>query len=213
MIYVGSNDGLLHAFSIEDGAEKWAFLPKSLHAKLNQAADGASYDPCSTSYCHQYAAGRLAPGGRRARALRRRPASSGARCSWSGSGRAGRPTPRSTSPPGKGFSDATSPARFLWEFTDADLGESWSDPVIERVRDAAGANERAWGVYFGSGYSENDNTQYLQGGLPLRAGGRHRQRAVERRREHDQQDQADPGGREPEFHRPERRGPRSRARS
>ena len=48
---------------------------------------------------------------------------------------------------GKGFNDSTSPARFLWELTDPTSGESWSDPAIERVRDAAGANERAWGVY------------------------------------------------------------------
>ncbi|TFG42253.1 MAG: hypothetical protein E4H48_04905, partial [Syntrophobacterales bacterium] len=54
MAYVGSNDGLLHAFSLETGQERWAFLPKSLQAKLNEAGNGASYDPCSTSYCHRY---------------------------------------------------------------------------------------------------------------------------------------------------------------
>ena len=54
MAYVGSNDGLLHAFSLEDGSEKWAFLPKSLQAKLNEAASGASFNMCSSSYCHRY---------------------------------------------------------------------------------------------------------------------------------------------------------------
>ena len=161
MIYVGSNDGLLHAFSMEDGAEKWAFLPKSLHAKLNQAADGASYDPCSTSYCHQS----LLDGSPQVADVHAR--FGGASKQWRtmlvvGQRGGGTAYTALDVTSGKGFGDATSPARFLWEFTDADLGESWNDPVIERVRDAAGANERAWGVYFGSGYSENDNTQYLK---------------------------------------------------
>ena len=161
MIYLGSNDGLLHAFSLEDGVEQWAFLPKSLHAKLNQAADGASYDPCSTSYCHQS----LLDGSPQVADVHAR--FGGASKQWRtmlvvGQRGGGTAYTALDVTSGKGFNDASSPARFLWEFTDADLGESWNDPVIARVRDAAGANERAWGVYFGSGYSENDNTQSLK---------------------------------------------------
>ncbi|MCU0936650.1 MAG: PilC/PilY family type IV pilus protein, partial [Gammaproteobacteria bacterium] len=161
MIYVGSNDGLLHAFSMQDGSEKWAFLPKSLHAKLNQAASGASYDPCSSSYCHQS----LLDGSPQVADVFAR--FGGANKEWRtmlvvGQRAGGTAYTALDVTSGKGFNDSSSPARFLWEFTDADLGESWADPVIERVRDAAGANERAWGVYFSSGYSENDNTQYLK---------------------------------------------------
>jgi hypothetical protein len=161
MICVGSNDGLLHAFSLEEGVEKWAFLPKSLQAKLNQAASGASYDPCSTSYCHQS----LLDGSPQVADVHAR--FGAVNKQWRtmlvvGQRGGGTAYTALDITSGKGFGDATSPARFLWEFTDSDLGESWADVVIERVRDTAGANERAWGAYFGSGYSENDNTQYLK---------------------------------------------------
>ena len=34
MIYVGANDGFLHAFKNTDGSEKFAIIPKSLLGKL-----------------------------------------------------------------------------------------------------------------------------------------------------------------------------------
>ena len=60
LIYVGSNDGALHAFSLEDytpavgdpvtaGQEVWAFVPKSLQATLDKAAADPTDDMCSDS--------------------------------------------------------------------------------------------------------------------------------------------------------------------
>jgi len=48
MVYVGANDGMLHAFDAETGAEKWAYVPSMLFAdeKLAMLAE----DP----YVHQY---------------------------------------------------------------------------------------------------------------------------------------------------------------
>jgi type IV pilus assembly protein PilY1 len=52
---------------------------------------------------------------------------------------------------------------YLWEFTDSELGHSWSDPSIERIKNGAGAE---WGVFFGSGYDtvdQNNKEAYLYG--------------------------------------------------
>lgn len=45
VVYVGANDGMLHAFDAETGAEKWAYVPRRVLGKLEMLADPA--------YCHQ----------------------------------------------------------------------------------------------------------------------------------------------------------------
>lgn len=45
-IYVGANDGMLHAFSAESGEELWAYIPEFALPKLKTIAD--------SSYCHTY---------------------------------------------------------------------------------------------------------------------------------------------------------------
>jgi len=160
MAYVGSNDGLLHAFSLEDGSEKWAFLPKSLQAKLNEAANGASFDPCSGSYCHRYLLdgspqvadvyGLFGGGSKKWRTL--------LVVGQRGGGTAYTALDITS---GESFGAGADPARFLWELTDAELGESWADAAIERVSyPAGGTGAAAWGVFVSSGYHENDNLQY-----------------------------------------------------
>jgi Tfp pilus tip-associated adhesin PilY1 len=54
---------------------------------------------------------------------------------------------------GKRFDDMN-PTKFLWEFTDDELGQTWSDPAIDRVEidGVLPADGTAWGVFFGSGY-------------------------------------------------------------
>jgi type IV pilus assembly protein PilY1 len=54
MVYIGANDGSLHAFDIASGEEKWAFVPQSMHDKLNQAKIDPLFDLCAPEYCHQY---------------------------------------------------------------------------------------------------------------------------------------------------------------
>lgn len=46
MIYVGANDGMLHAFRADTGEEAWAFVPQFALPKLKVLAD--------SSYCHTY---------------------------------------------------------------------------------------------------------------------------------------------------------------
>ncbi len=46
MVYIGANDGMLHAFRAEDGYESWAYIPNNCLGRLCAPAD--------TSYCHQF---------------------------------------------------------------------------------------------------------------------------------------------------------------
>ena len=45
-VYVGANDGMLHAFSAETGDETWAFVPQSALPYFSVMAD--------SFYCHRY---------------------------------------------------------------------------------------------------------------------------------------------------------------
>lgn len=45
IIYVGANDGMLHAFDNDDGSEEWAFIPENLQGKLPKLTEDE---------CHQY---------------------------------------------------------------------------------------------------------------------------------------------------------------
>ncbi len=46
MVYVGANDGMLHAFNAENGQEEWAFVPEFALPDFATMAD--------TTYCHVY---------------------------------------------------------------------------------------------------------------------------------------------------------------
>jgi type IV pilus assembly protein PilY1 len=43
VIYVGTNDGMLHAFSDTDGSEKWGFIPPDLLPSLKYLAQGSTH--------------------------------------------------------------------------------------------------------------------------------------------------------------------------
>jgi type IV pilus assembly protein PilY1 len=46
LIYVGSNDGMVHAFRVSDGGEHWAYIAKNTLPKLKDIANA--------SYCHNF---------------------------------------------------------------------------------------------------------------------------------------------------------------
>ncbi|ATA57411.1 pilus assembly protein PilY [Variovorax boronicumulans] len=140
VVYVGSNDGMLHAFSAATndtgGTELWAYVPSAVMPNLYKMAD--------TSYGskHQYSVdgapvmgdikvgttwktivvGGLNSGGRGYYAL-----------------------------------DITDPndPKALWEFTDANLGLSFGNPVIAKRSDGT------WIVTFASGYNNADGKGHL----------------------------------------------------
>ncbi len=157
VVYVGANDGALHAFRLTDGAENWAFFPKSMHAKLNLAGVDPLFDRCEREYCHRYfidgtpvVGDVFADFGK-------------SYDEWRSilviGGREGSTAYFALDvTSGNNFNHATEPTKFLWEFTDSDLGETWSDPSIRRVA-KDGSTDKAWGVFFGSGYAEDDINQ------------------------------------------------------
>ncbi len=136
VIYVGANDGMLHAFDGETGSELFAYVPSVLFSKL----------PALTNpdYSHQYyvdgsptvidaflggqwrtvlAAG-LNGGGQAIYAL-------------------------DITDPNQ-FNEASAPSIVKWEFTDADdadLGYTYSQPAIVRL------NNGKWAAIFGNGYN------------------------------------------------------------
>jgi type IV pilus assembly protein PilY1 len=132
-IYVGSNDGMVHAFDIDTGMELWAFIPNNLLKKLKDLA--------RKDYCHEYFVD-LSP--MVARILTGTESRIVLICGERGGGDAyfavdvtgGDPIP-------------------MWEFREGELGESWSIPFLGRVKAGAGGGTLA--AFFGSGFENNDS--------------------------------------------------------
>jgi type IV pilus assembly protein PilY1 len=149
VIYVGTNDGMLHAFDDSDGSELWAFIPPDLLPQLKNIAEGDG---------HQY----FVDGSPRAYILD----NDGDEIIESGDGdrviiifgeRRG------------GYSytalDATDPdaPQYLWSINNTtagfeELGQSWSDPVIGKVKTGVEGSETDTIVaIIGGGYSPDNS--------------------------------------------------------
>jgi type IV pilus assembly protein PilY1 len=133
-VYVGANDGMLHAFDRCDGTEKWAYVPKMVIPNMFKIADNAYNNN------HQYfvdgapVTGDIFVGG-----------------AWKtilvGGLNAG----------GRGYyaldiTDPNSP-KALWEYSNdnnANLGLTFGNPIITKR-----ATDGKWVVVFGSGYNNN----------------------------------------------------------
>ena len=137
MLYVGTNDGMLHAFDAETGVEKFAYIPNAVFPKLasltapNYAhqyfVDGSPYagDAYFGGAWHTVLLGTTGAGGRAVFAL-----------------------------------DVTNPGSFaaskvLWEFTDPDLGYTIGQPVTGRMKDGT------WAAIFGNGYESTSRRAFL----------------------------------------------------
>lgn len=157
VIYVGANDGMLHAFHADGdrrGTEMFAYIPGAVFPRLRHLASPAYghqfYVDGSPSMGDAY----FAPGGRGPKAWRTVVAG--------GLNKGGQAIYAI---------DVTEPAQFgeqslLWEFTDAedhDLGFTFSQPVIQRMRDGK------WYVIFGNGYNsmQSDGRASLTGSAVL----------------------------------------------
>ncbi len=150
-LYVGANDGMLHAFNADigsssGGSELFAFIPSPVFKNLYKLADATNYPGNHQYYVdgspttgdvfygnawHTVLVGGLNKGGQGIYAL-----------------------------------DITDPSSFgtskvLWEFTDkqdSDLGYTFSQPVIARL------NNGKWAAIFGNGYNNvnSDATDTVQ---------------------------------------------------
>lgn len=159
MLYVGANDGALHAFSLKTGVETWRFLPEALHQKLIDT------DICASGYCHEY----FVDGTPVAADIYRGtsfdlfsgtpPAltASGWRTILvNGLGAGGDAYFALDITSANSFvENGTNPltaTTYLWQFTDDELGLTMGVPAIARVNSAE-ANYGGWMAFFGSGYN------------------------------------------------------------
>jgi len=130
-IYVGSNDGMLHAFKQSDGSERFAYIPSMLFS--SSASQGLHY-LASTTYAHKYYVD-LTP------TVSDVFVGSAWKTMLVGGLRGG----------GKGIfvldvTDETSPA-LQFEYTNTDLGYAFSDIQIAKM------NNGKWAAIFGNGYN------------------------------------------------------------
>jgi type IV pilus assembly protein PilY1 len=171
VVYVGANDGMLHAFKQSNGAEILGYIPNALYS--TGALDGMHYqtDP---AYTHRYAVD-LTPTIADAYIKTAPIGSASWRTVLVGGLRGG----------GKGIYalDVTNPNSFseagstpanvvLWEFTDVDdpdLGYTFSEPSIVPLDGGSGTIE--WVAIFGNGYNDTGDglaklfVVRLEGGL------------------------------------------------
>jgi type IV pilus assembly protein PilY1 len=152
-VYIGTNDGMLHAFDSSSGTERWAFIPTPVIPNMWKLADSnyannhAYYvngapvisDICSANCSSDTTAvwktilvGGLNGGGRGYYAL--------------------------------DITDPASPS-LLWEFTsnnDSDLGFTYGNPVITKMKDGT------WVVLFTSGYNNGTGSgKYTSASTPV----------------------------------------------
>ncbi len=177
LVYVGSNDGALHAFLLTDkyaedgttvlahgGEEVWRFYPKAVQDNLRKADDDIHWDRCGDSYCHRY----FVDGSPIVADVYDSTETKWKTMLVSGLREGGAAYFALDISYGKSFgytADTTKRSKYMWEFTDSELGQTWADPEIKRVA-VDGSTEKAWGVFFGSGYSPDSQSTkeaYLYG--------------------------------------------------
>ena len=146
MLYAGANDGMLHAFDATTGAEKFAFIPNAVLPNLQALTipiynqnhlffvDGSPQSgdvqfPDTT--WHTILVGGEGGGGKSIYAL-------------------------DITNPQSLTTEAALAAKVLWEFTDADMGLSYSEPQIAPI--TATPN---FAVFFGNGYNSPNNKAVL----------------------------------------------------
>jgi Tfp pilus tip-associated adhesin PilY1 len=169
-VYVGANDGMLHAFDAANGKEVWAYVPNFLMPGLFRLAD-----KYYANKHHFYVDGSPVSGD----ICTENCAFGGGTAVWKtilvGGANAG----------GRGYYalDVTDPdsPKGLWEFTDANLGYTYGNPIITKLG-GLGTNAGKWVVIFASGYNNNDGNgrlfvldahtgqEIIAGGIPTGVG-------------------------------------------
>ena len=147
IVYVGANDGMMHGFDANTGKEVFAFVPSTVFNKLNALTE-LTYNQQHQYYVngsptavdvqfsdnnwHTVLVGGLGAGGKSVFALDVTNAGN-----VDGNGNV----------TGSGLTEANANSIVLWEFTDPDLGLSFSQPSLVRLSDGT------WAAVFGNGYN------------------------------------------------------------
>lgn len=147
-IYVGGNDGMLHAFNATTGIEAFAFVPNAIFQNLinltlplynqshlyfvNGSPVSGDVQFSDSSWRTVVISGENG-GGNSIFAL------------------------DVTNPTTVGSSDTSASQAVLWEFTDADMGLSYSTPQVAQIG-LANAVPSTFAVFFGNGYNSATNS-------------------------------------------------------
>ncbi len=143
MLYIGGNDGMMHAFNALTGEEKFAYVPSAVFANLANLT--------SPDYIHKYfvdgnffagdayinggwktvLVGTLGAGGKSVFAL------------------------DITNPVSQDGTVSFTQANVLWEFTDTDLGYTFGQPTVVFLPTGQ------WAAVFGNGYGSTGGAAYL----------------------------------------------------
>jgi type IV pilus assembly protein PilY1 len=141
VVYVGANDGMLHAINADNGEEMFAYIPSVLIDRLNLLT--------SQNYSHKYYAdGSITPGD----------VFFNSNNSWrsvivGGLNKGGQAVFALDVTNPSLFNENNASSLHLWEFTDADdadLGYSFSQPSIVRMSNGK------WAAVFGNGYNSTE---------------------------------------------------------
>lgn len=146
LLYVGANDGMIHGINASNGQEAWAYIPKAVLTKLHELSDGHRFTvDLPIKAADIYSAG-------------------GTGTPWSevasGDERHGWHTVIVGGLRQGGYSyfaiDVTDPTdpQPLWEFTDSNMGKTWSTPSFGRIN-VNGTNKYV--VFVGGGISTDEN--------------------------------------------------------
>lgn len=141
MVYVGANDGMLHAFHAQTGVEQFAYIPKAVYPHLAELT--------SLNYGHRYFVdGSPVVGDARIQGV------------WKSvligaTGAGGRAVFALDVTDPDRFSDpGTGADHILWEFAHPDLGYTIGRPTLGRIGDT-------WVVVFGNGYNSDNGKAFL----------------------------------------------------
>ena len=163
MIYVGANDGMLHAFNATTGNEVFAYIPAGVFANLIDLVNPyynavhqyyvngspqASDLQFSDNSWHTVLVGAEAQGGSSIFAL-------------------------DVTNPGAITTEPQLAAAVLWDFTEADMGLGMSTPSITNTADG-------WQVFFGNGYNSRFGKPFLYAVNPQTGAHDHQDRSVRR---------------------------------
>jgi type IV pilus assembly protein PilY1 len=149
VVYVGANDGMLHAFDVTDGDELFAYVPNLVFENLKDLTEPA--------YTHNFYVD-LTPTVKKGEALLGRGEDQTILVGGLGKGGMGYFALDITKP------KAMSAAEVLWEFPrinapDADMGYSFSKPVV--VQSNSTKAGESWIVIFGNGYNSASGKSVL----------------------------------------------------
>ena len=174
-IYVGANDGMLHAFDDATGNEAWAFVPSDLYRPDDTGLGALSYqDGALPPFKHHFyvdATPRISDAN-----------FGGGPADWhtmlvGGLGKGGKSYyALDISQPSDITSEIEAAKRVLWEFTDADMGYTYGKAIIAKTHAFGGQ----WLVIVPSGYNNASGVGKVF--LPQREGRYAEEDAVDRRR-------------------------------